>query len=272
MNPEERTSRGILNPKLAEQGFELSRHLPGEALSNFVDYYWIIKWDLAGQPAFRQETLPFPSVNLVIESGKSRIFGVVSGKYSRMLKDQGRLIGIRFRPGGFFPFAKFPISKLTDTSMSIYEIFRIESKVVEKSVLASGEEAKMVNTTEDFLLSRLPEYDENVETTNQIIDFVASQTRVLRVEDISKEFPLSSRTLQRLFNQYVGVSPKWVIKRYRLQEAAERLEQDAHTDRKGLASDLGYFDQSHFIKDFKSIIGVTPGEYTRHVGEYLASS
>lgn len=267
MNSTVLTTKGILNPRLAEQKFELSKHLPGEALSNFVDRYWIIKWDLVGQPAFRQETLPFPSVNLVIESSKSRIFGVVSGKYIRELEDRGHLIGIRFRPGGFFPFAKFPISNLTDTSISIYKIFRVKSQALEKSVLASEDEARMVKSTEDFLLSRMPECDENVETVNQIIDFIASQTRVIRVEDISKEFPLSSRSLQRLFNQYVGVSPKWVIKRYRLQEAAERLEQDAQIDRKGLASDLGYFDQPHFIKDFKSIIGVTPGEYTRHVRE-----
>jgi len=76
-------------------------------------------------------------------------------------------------------------------------------------------------------------------------------------------FKLSKRTLQRLFQQYVGVSPKWVIKRYRLHEAVERLAAGNEVDWTRLDLDLEYFDQAHFIKDFKAIIGKTPSEYTK---------
>jgi AraC-like DNA-binding protein len=61
----------------------------------------------------------------------------------------------------------------------------------------------------------------------------------------------------------VGVSPKWVIQRYRLHEAAERLTADPSIAQSALASDLGYSDQAHFIRDFKSLVGTSPAAYAR---------
>ena len=71
---------------------------------------------------------------------------------------------------------------------------------------------------------------------------------------------MSPRTMQRLFRRYVGVSPKWVLQRYRLHEAAERIAA-GEQDLARLGLDLGYFDQAHFIKDFKSLVGRSPAEY-----------
>ena len=71
---------------------------------------------------------------------------------------------------------------------------------------------------------------------------------------------IGKRSLQRLFNEYVGASPKWVIRRCRLHEALERLHAGV-VDVAGLAAELGYFDQAHLIQDFKTIVGVTPGQY-----------
>ena len=66
-----------------------------------------------------------------------------------------------------------------------------------------------------------------------------------------------------MFNDYVGVSPKWVIQRYRLQEAAERLAEGRATSLETLALELGFFDQAHFCRDFKALVGRTPAEYAR---------
>lgn len=74
---------------------------------------------------------------------------------------------------------------------------------------------------------------------------------------------LSPRSLQRLFKQYVGVNPKWVIRLYRLQNVAEMLEGLDHQDVLELAMDMGYYDQSHFIRDFKAVIGKTPEVYIK---------
>ena len=70
----------------------------------------------------------------------------------------------------------------------------------------------------------------------------------------------SARGLQRLFREYVGVSPKWVMQRYRLFEAAERLAAGG-VDGAQVAQELGYFDQAHFIHDFKAMVGRSPLEF-----------
>ena len=69
------------------------------------------------------------------------------------------------------------------------------------------------------------------------------------------------RTLQRLFADYVGVSPKWVMRRARLHEAAERADSGEPVDWAALASDLGYADQAHLTRDFTVTIGVPPTRY-----------
>ena len=76
-----------------------------------------------------------------------------------------------------------------------------------------------------------------------------------------RRFGLSARSLQRLFRRYVGVGPKWVLQRYRLHEAAERIADGEGGDWAAFALELGYFDQAHFIKDFKALVGCSPAEY-----------
>jgi AraC-like DNA-binding protein len=86
---------------------------------------------------------------------------------------------------------------------------------------------------------------------------------ISRVDDVTERFGITPRTLQRLFQRYVGVSPKWVLRRYRLHEAAAVLAREQHRPWAEVAADLGYFDQSHFIRDFTAAIGITPVAYAQ---------
>ena len=83
---------------------------------------------------------------------------------------------------------------------------------------------------------------------------------ITRVEHLCAHAGYSKRTLQRLFREYVGVTPKWVLDRIRLHEAAERMA-DGGADWASMALDLGYFDQAHFIKAFKAVVGRSPADY-----------
>jgi AraC-like DNA-binding protein len=80
-------------------------------------------------------------------------------------------------------------------------------------------------------------------------------------DELAARHAMSQRTLQRLFRRYVGVSPKWVLQRYRLHEAAERIAEGRDGDWAATALELGYFDQAHFIRDFKALIGASPAQY-----------
>ncbi len=255
--------RGILNPTTGKTKFHLSLYAPSADLYAFIEHYWIVSWDLRGQEPYLSETLPHPCVHLVIEQDQSRIVGVMRGKFSQLLTETGRVFGAKFRPGAFYPFAKTPVSLFTDTSTQLCEVFGTESTTLEKMLLSQDNEEAMVKLMEDFLRARLPEEDENVGVIRQVVDQIIADREITKVDNLVSQLTITKRTLQRLFSQYVGVSPKWVIQRYRLHEVAERVASGEVVDWPKLALELGYFDQAHFIKDFKTIVGKAPAAYAR---------
>jgi AraC-like DNA-binding protein len=137
---------------------------------------------------------------------------------------------------------------------------------VERAILTSPDEHARVALAEEFLRQHLPPRDETVEVVNQIVEAIQAERVISKVDDLVSRFNLSARSLERIFQRFVGVSPKWVIKQYRLQEAAEQLADDRIIDWPQLAVALGYFDQAHFIRDFKTIVGQTPAAYARSLG------
>jgi len=261
-------SRGVLNRKAGETKFQLAKYEPSVDIGCFVEHYWTVRWDLRGQAPYQQETLPYPCIHIAVQQDQSGVFGVETGKFSRLLEGQGWVFGIKFRPGGFYPFVKTPVSAFTNKIVSLRETFGEDGAAFEASMLALRDEEEKVVLAEDFLLARMPVRDESAEQVNDIVEAIEAQPAITRVDDVVERFHLNKRTLQRLFSQYVGVTPKWVIMRYRLHEAAEKLAEGVPNGSPNwprLAQELGYFDQAHFIKDFKTIVGKTPAEYVKHI-------
>ncbi|MEK4508818.1 helix-turn-helix domain-containing protein [Paenibacillus sp. FSL K6-2524] len=266
---DQRSDKGILKAEAGMQKFSLMRYEPADSLAQLIEHYWVVRWDLTGQAPFRQTVLSYPNVNLAFEYENNEIFtgiyGVPTTTYTRLLKEEGMTLGIKFKPGGFHPFWKQSISLLTGKVLGFKDVFGIDVQDIEQQIFAIETEEEMVQLAEQFLLDRIPEQDDNVELINRIVQFTIDNRQITKVEDIVQEFDMNKRTLQRLFNRYVGVSPKWVIKRYRLQEVVELMEKGAVSNWPKLAQDMGYYDQAHFIKDFKAMIGKSPEEYVREM-------
>lgn len=261
MEPTTRTSRGILKPQLAEQHFQLSRHSPAPDLSAYVDRYWVIDWDLRGQPPYEQATISSPHINIVFDPAKTGIFGVATTRFRYLLTGQGHVFAVKFHIGAFYPFIQSPVADFTDSLISLRNAFGPSGEHLQAQVMTTRDVPAKITLVENFLRKRLPEYDENVTLVQQIVGQISEDRSLMRVEDLAQRLGYSPRSLQRLFHQYVGASPKWTIRRYRLQDAAEMLDQGTPGDWARLAAELGYFDQAHFIKDFKDLIGETPAVY-----------
>lgn len=261
--------RGVLNPESRRADLTgLSRFHASADLAPFVEHYWIVRWDLQGQPARVQETLPHPSVHIALERGQSAVFGVVKGRFTRVIEGAGLVFGIKFRPGGFYPFLRSPLSRLTNRVVPIASVFGAAGATAELEVLDQPSGEAMALTAEEFLRQRAPARDPIAERLGNIVEQIATDRTITTVDAVARQFDYSVRSLQRLFSRYIGVTPKWVINRYRLHEVVDRLANGETVDWTRLALDLGYFDQAHFIRDFKSIIGRTPGEYhNRAAGE-----
>lgn len=261
------TNRGIVRADEGYRNFTLARFEPDPALAHLVEHYWLVRWDLSGKPEFRQHILSYPSAQWVFENDwtgtKAWLYGVPEPSYTRLLRDRGESLGVKFRPGGFYPYWRQELSKLTGQRIGTPEAFGAEAASLEEGFWELPDDESRARRIEGFLLKQLPERDEQAELADRIVQSVIHDREIVRVEEVAERFGLSVRSLQRLFSRCVGVSPKWVLKRFRLQEAAERLEQGGAVNWSELSLALGYYDQSHFIKDFKALLGQSPEEYAK---------
>jgi AraC-like DNA-binding protein len=100
-----------------------------------------------------------------------------------------------------------------------------------------------------------------------LVDRIRDDISIHRVDQVMSYSPWGVRTTQRLFRRYLGVPVKWVLCRYRLQNAALEIETDPDVDHADLAVRLGWYDQAHFINDFRAMLGATPGEHAARYGK-----
>jgi AraC-like DNA-binding protein len=260
--------RGVLRPDLAASVLRLDRHKPTDALAPFVDYYWIPRWDLRGRPPHEQTVLPHPNVHLVFEASGAGIFGVDRRLFTRSLSGLGLAFGIRFTAGGFRPFWQAPISQLTDRVVPAARLFGPRAEKTRQAIMddftfggLDVDDGVMIGYAEALLHSVLPEPDPLAGQAAALVSCITEDPALRRVDQLSASSGLTVRTLQRLFADYVGVSPKWVMRRARLHDAAERADSGEPVDWAALASDLGYADQAHLTRDFTVTIGVPPARY-----------
>ncbi|MWV46010.1 helix-turn-helix domain-containing protein [Paenibacillus sp. HJL G12] len=262
-----RPSMGVLNLQGGEKRFRLSRLAAADELSFFVKHYWIVSWDCTEAEPYLQHVVPNPCVNLIVEPQKTLIYGPSTQKFSYPIHGKGMVFGVKFKPGGFYPFLNRPVSALVGHPLEVAEVLDLHGPELEETILSLGTEREMADAMDQLLLSKLPPQDEQVGLVNRIINYIASEREVSKVDRVCEHFNMHIRKLQRLFDQYVGISPKWVIRLYRLQNAAETMDRKLPVDLAHLATELGYHDQPHFIKDFKAVVGSTPEEYRRSVME-----
>lgn len=221
---------------------------PSPDLAQYVARYWVVSWDY--EEPYRQLIVPYPNVHLTFTESAATVVGVASGHVIKTLEGRDGVFGVAFRPGCFRPFLRAAVSTITDRVIPAATVF--------------GEDLPRqqdVASVEDFLRRQLPEPDPKAWQAAEIVEKIAAQPLITRVDTLAAELGTSVRQLQRLFAEYVGVGPKWVIRRYRLHEVTERLAAGVEIDWAALAYELGYADQAHFTRDFRMIFGESPTWY-----------
>lgn len=255
--------KGIVDPQAAARRIRLATYPPAAALTPFVDYFWLVEWDRRGCAPETQRVLPYPNAHLVFDAGRTAIHGVVRGAFDRPLSGAGKVLGVRFAPGGLRPFITQPLSSFTDTTIAADALLGMPAAEAEALVLRQADDTAMVAQAQALLLARLPQVDDAALLACRLTAAVAAHHGPTSVAQLCQNMAIGERQLQRLFANYVGVPPKWVIQRYRLQEAIWRLAQADAPDLASLAQELGFFDQAHFSRSFAELVGSTPLDYRR---------
>jgi AraC-like DNA-binding protein len=192
---------------------------------------------------------------------------VVSGLSSTTLVGQGWAVGLMLQPAAGHLLTGRPVREVTDRFVDVESVTGLSGIRLGDRIRAimrddprdEGRRAEARSLVEEHLATFLP-VDAEGAFVNDVVEAVETTPGLLRVDDLCEQFDVAERTLQRILHKRVGITPKWLIRRRRLQEAADRLR-DHGADLAGIATDLGYADQAHFTRDFRAATGLTPGRF-----------
>lgn len=272
--PVERDSRGILNPWLLRQRVALTRYPAGPALEGLVDRFWAVRWELPAGLIHRQPVLTHPGANFSIGhpdlrpgeslagSVEARLNGVTRRLSTRVLAGEGWTVAAMTRPGGLGAFITGSAAQLTDRVVPLGEAIGADEGALLAEVASAPEEAVRIGLLAAALEHAVQPGKVPAATQVASVARIAETSRTIRqLGDLCAVAGIGQRTLQRMFLHYAGVSPTWVIRRYRLLEAAEAVRDGERVSWAEVAASLGYADQAHLTRDFRAATGQTPAAY-----------
>src|SRR5262245_26689636 len=252
------------------------RYTPGPPLADFVDCLWLFQ----GNRATRELALPSGTAELVINLHQNHIcvcsdvsdvrgqtFGgaVVSGAQSRYMvlpaADEISVVGVHFRPGGAAPFLGVPLSELCDRRVNLEDIWGSQARDLREQLLHAKSCMSALAILERALVSRLRQgASYHPAVAFALRRFFAAPT-VARVREAAEATGYSAKRFIRLFTDAVGLSPKRFCRILRLQAVINQLACGARVEWAEFAAANGYYDQSHLIREFRAMTGLTPAQY-----------
>lgn len=236
--------------------------LPAPAcVAELVQWFWIPEWDIAPGRSSRQQLLSFPASNLAIQRDLVELAGPTTRVSQQDLEGRGWAVGALLHPAAVPLFTANPAG-LRDARLEI-SAPGLLAAVVQAMENPDGDRRRgqAVEVVARWLAEQLPEVSDEALLANTMAAKIAGNPDLVRVEDIAEELGVSVRTLQRLAKKYVGLGPSALIRRRRLQEAADRARSRPEMDLARIAAEFGYADQSHLANDFQRFLGFTPSSY-----------
>ncbi|WNV77387.1 AraC family transcriptional regulator [Geodermatophilus sp. DSM 44513] len=233
--------------------------------------FWIPVWSVPPGQEAPQRVLQYPVALVVVSVDYARFYGVVSGLSTTTLTGDGWAVGVMCAPAAGSLLAGGPMTAYTDRFVDVAEVLGAAGERLADRVRAAmaadphapAAHAAAVAAFGDALRPLLP-VDAEGELVNRVVAFVEEHPEVTRVAQVCERFDLSERALQRLTARRLGLTPKWLVQRRRLQEAAGRLRASPSSIGE-VAAALGYADQAHLTRDFARVTGTTPGRFAaRH--------
>ena len=254
--------RGILFPERLPR---FHRVPPAAEAAHAVRWFWIPEWDLPDGTASRQEILPFPACNLVVEPEGVTAVGPPTRRSERVLRGRGWAVGALLRPAAVPALLPEP-ARLRDAAAPVPapELLAEVRARMEADAPGAERRAGTADALARWIAERVPPVTPGSEAAlAEALVALLADPGITRVDQLPPRLHVSARTVQRVAERFVGLSPHSMIRRRRLQEGAARLREDPGLGIAALAGELGYADHAHFTSDFTSMLGMPPSEYRR---------
>ncbi len=249
---------------------------PSPDLANFIKFYWTLENPKERSPE-KQTIIPDGCMEMIFHYGdlyrqyfendnsKIQPKSFVIGQLTRPLEIEPTgvtgIFSVRFHPDGFLPFATIPIKEMENTAFPLNQLFGNNGLEIEESILKARSTSERIKLIEKFLLNRLTASETVDRIVKATVDTILTANGQLSVAELSKQTNINRRQLERKFSSTIGLSPKQLSKTIRLQATLKLLLSKKFTNLTALAYEGEYYDQAHFIKDFKELTGFTPKEF-----------
>ncbi len=262
-------ARGLVSSRTSGQRVHAQTYAPAPDLAPVVASYWVGAWSLRGEAPHVTELLSDPCVHIVFETGdrgtSARVVGVCTRLWTRTLAGEGRVRAVKLRAGAVRAFIHVPAAELSDRIVPLETLFDGTAALTAAVIGPADDTAAFIAFADWLRERRMTAAREKIAQAVALVERVVDDPDLTTAGQLARSQQLSLRQLQRLFRDYVGASPKWVIRRNRLQEAADRIERGDVVSLAALAADLGYADQAHFTRDFVSAVGKSPTAFSSSV-------
>jgi len=245
---------------------------PGPHLSKHVECFWMLEGVPAASEA-PQSILPDGSMELVFHYGdpfrrflpggtsetqpRTLVAGQLLGEVRLQPTGLAGCFGIRFRPGGAWPFLACPADELTGQILDFSLLRGREARELAQRIADSATWESRCEVARQWLVPRL-DGDHTVEAA---VDAIRSAHGVISVAGLAQRLGLSRRSLERRFHRQVGLLPKQLARVFRFQRAVHMREQAPAGGWPAIALECGYYDQAHLIRDFREFSGQTPAAF-----------
>jgi AraC-like DNA-binding protein len=263
----------------------LLTYRPQAPAAGFVDQLWLYE---GSAPAHAKErALPTGSMELVINLRDETLRGydprtrdgfqtfrgpVLCGAYSESFlidtAQQASIIGVHFKPGGAFPFLNLPAGELHNTHVALDALWGSKAGKLRERLLEATTPAAKFSVLEQSLLAEAAK----PLVRHAAVDFALSEFdsgHAHTVRQVTERIGLSPRRFIQVFTREVGLTPKLYCRVRRFQEVLRLVHRRQHVDWVNVALSCGYYDQSHFIRDFRSFAGLSPTAYLDARGDHL---
>jgi AraC-like DNA-binding protein len=189
------------------------------------------------------------------------VFGQITSPLEIAPTGKSGIIAARFHPDGFLPFSSYPIKQMENKAIALHLLFGNDAIVLEQAVLNASANEDRIQIISTFLINRLQTTEVKDRITQSGIDALMQSNGQLNVNELAGQLNINRRQLERKFSSAVGLSPKQLSKFIRLQATLKMMNEKKFTSLTSLAYENGYYDQAHFIKDFKEFTGISPKQF-----------
>ena len=268
------TRAGVLRPDQLAARVRLDRADCAPEVAAWVENHWSLQWDLPEGASYLSSTLPHPACNLSVERGAGRadvgdepvvVTGVPTRRFDVTIRGRGWVHGVKFRPGGLAALTGVHAGDLRNRTVPASEVLPERTVAALRTLTPDVPLDDCLEVVDGALAALEAAPDADYDALLDVVGTMLADRSMVRVAQVEAVSGLGTRSLQRLFARYVGVSPKWVLARYRMHDVVTALDEGYDGSLADLAARHGWFDQAHFTREFTTLVGVPPGEYRRHV-------